>query len=163
MSEMTNTIMATRQAKLRSLRRMMGLKQLALANTLGVDQATVSRWERGGSPIRDHIWHKLLDIKEAWDTGEILPTQATDIDLDKYWPTLLKHYRAIRNISQEQLSETLEYTAMSVCRWENGLCKPSLASQTKLKDIILSCIETEALLRKLITQDSGVTSTVQPQ
>lgn len=153
MGEMTNPAMTTRSAKLRLYRRRMGLKQWALADMLGVDQSTVSRWERGSRPIDERIWRELLDIGTTWHAVETLPVPPADTDLDKHWPALLRHYRAVHKISQEQLSEILGFTTDSVRRWECGHWKPSLGSQIRLNSVILTCVETFALLRSLTTQD----------
>jgi transcriptional regulator with XRE-family HTH domain len=41
--------------KIRRLREARGIRQGALADALGVSQATVSRWEKGASPTGEHI------------------------------------------------------------------------------------------------------------
>ncbi|PWB82727.1 MAG: transcriptional regulator [Methylocystaceae bacterium] len=52
----------------RSLRRMRlfyEVKQSYLAEVVGVDQATVSRWERGQSPISPKTWSKIRQFFEG--------------------------------------------------------------------------------------------------
>jgi len=51
--------------RLRRLRRLMGLKQLVLAQDLGVDQATISRWEAGVQTPSPEIQQKALEVLSA--------------------------------------------------------------------------------------------------
>lgn len=140
--------------KLRSFRRRMGLKQWALADLLGIDQATVSRWERGSRPVDARIWRTLVEMERSRDPATFHPTPGLDLDPDDHWPVLLKHYRANRDISQEQLAEIIGCTASSVCRWECGLCRPSLGSQIRLSAVILSCDETYRFFRNRMRRKS---------
>ncbi len=41
--------------RLKRLRRVVGLKQSALADLIEVDQATISRWENGGQTPSAHV------------------------------------------------------------------------------------------------------------
>ncbi|MCR9140005.1 MAG: helix-turn-helix domain-containing protein [Alphaproteobacteria bacterium] len=160
MGEMSNPIARTQSAKLRMFRRQMGLKQWALADMLGVDQSTVSRWERGSRPIEDRIWCELRNIGKIRRTVDSQPLRPAGADPDTHWPALLRHYRAVRKISQEQLSEILGFTADSVRRWETGQWKPSLGSQIRLNSVILACAETTALLHRLMTENPGASGSV---
>lgn len=129
--------------EIRSYRRRMGLKQGALADLLGVDQATVSRWERGQSPIDRTVLRKLSN-------PPLTPRPFADADLDSVWPSLLKFYRSARGISQEQLAYRLNCSAYSVSRWETGKFKPDLGAQMRLRDLILSPLENDSQIRQLV-------------
>lgn len=50
---------------LRRLRMLKGIKQSHLAELLGVDQASISRWERGGMPPGPDRWAAILDLLAA--------------------------------------------------------------------------------------------------
>lgn len=129
--------------EIRSFRQRMGLKQGALADLLGVDQATVSRWERGQSPIDQTALGKLQKNK-------VISRPFAHTDLDNVWPALLKFYRSARGISQEQLAGLLNCSAYSVSRWECGKHKPDLGAQIRLRDQILSPLESDRKVRGLV-------------
>ncbi|MCR9139982.1 MAG: helix-turn-helix domain-containing protein [Alphaproteobacteria bacterium] len=128
---------------IRSYRRRMGLKQDALATMLGVDQATISRWERGRSPIDPDVLGKLRD-------SSLTSRPFFNADLDNVWPALLRFYRSARGISQEQLADRLNCSAYSVSRWECGKFKPDLGAQMRLRDLILSPLENDRQVGRLI-------------
>ncbi|MBP0581075.1 helix-turn-helix transcriptional regulator [Labrys sp. LIt4] len=50
---------------LRRLRMLKGIKQSHLAELLGVDQASISRWERGIMPLGQDRWVAILDLLAA--------------------------------------------------------------------------------------------------
>lgn len=128
---------------IRSYRRRMGLKQGALADLLGVDQATVSRWERGQSPIDQTALGKLRDTGPA-------SSPFVNADLDNVWPALLRFFRSARGISQERLADLLNCSAYSVSRWECGKFKPDLGAQMRLRDLILSPLENDRQVCRLV-------------
>lgn len=129
--------------KLRSFRRRMGLKQWALADLLGINQATVSRWENGSAPIGDRIWRRLAEMERRRDPATNQSAPGIGRDPDDHWPALLKHFRVIHNLSQEELAEIAGCVASSVCRWECGMYRPSLGFRIRLNAVILSCDETQ--------------------
>ncbi|QEN90972.1 helix-turn-helix transcriptional regulator [Labrys sp. KNU-23] len=47
---------------LRRLRMLKGIKQSHLGELLGVDQASISRWERGTVPLGEDRWRTVLDL-----------------------------------------------------------------------------------------------------
>lgn len=47
---------------LRRLRMLKGIKQSHLGELLGVDQASISRWERGTVPLGEDRWLAVLDL-----------------------------------------------------------------------------------------------------
>lgn len=129
--------------EIRSFRQRMGLKQGALADLLGVDQATVSRWERGQSPIGQAALGKL-------QRTNMISRPFAQTDLENVWPALLKFYRSARGISQEQLANLLNCSAHSVSRWECGKHKPDLGAQIRLRELILSPLECDNQVRGLV-------------
>jgi transcriptional regulator with XRE-family HTH domain len=50
---------------IRRMRQLRGMKQSHLAELVGVDQATVSRWERGSSRLSDAHWAKVSRLLQA--------------------------------------------------------------------------------------------------
>lgn len=138
MGRIDQPVTTSKPAKLRSFRRRMGLKQCALAEMLAVDQATVSRWESGKSPIDDGIWQKLLEIRKTRQPVSNSTAIHAGLDPDEHWPTLLRCYRATNNITQEELSETLGCSPDSISRWERGLYRPNLSTLTHLQYVIFS-------------------------
>lgn len=48
--------------RLRQQRRVLGIKQLVIAQEMGVDQATVSRWESGQQKPETKIQHAVFDL-----------------------------------------------------------------------------------------------------
>jgi len=50
---------------LRRLRMLKGIKQSHLGELLGVDQASISRWERGTVPLGEERWRAVLDLLAA--------------------------------------------------------------------------------------------------
>lgn len=138
MGDTDNLVAASKAGQLKTFRRQMGLKQWALADMLGVDQATVSRWESGKSPIDDRIWKNLVDIRKDREATSSRSVVRPGLDPDEHWPLLLKRYRAMQNLSQEELSEMLGCTPDSVSRWERGLFKPNLSTLIQLRNVIFS-------------------------
>ncbi|MEM7427678.1 MAG: helix-turn-helix transcriptional regulator [Pseudomonadota bacterium] len=135
---------------LRSYRLRNGLKQVALAGMVGVDQATVSRWERGQAPIDERAWRTLQALEERQAGNTAQTGRISDADLDDHWPALLRFYRSTRSLSQEALSELLDYAPDSVSRWERELFKPDFVAQRKLRDLILAPLDNESMVRRLI-------------
>lgn len=62
--------MADWGAQLRRFRRLRSLKQTALAELIGVDQATVSRWERGQQSPDLGMQQRLRDLLRRIEPGE---------------------------------------------------------------------------------------------
>lgn len=56
--------------RLRRLRRAMGVKQLSLAHLMGVDQASISRWEAGWQTPSQETQQKALDALAASRTDD---------------------------------------------------------------------------------------------
>ncbi|HTY68863.1 MAG TPA: helix-turn-helix domain-containing protein [Alphaproteobacteria bacterium] len=57
-------------AQLRRFRRLRALKQAALAELIGVDQATVSRWESGRQSPDLAMQQRLRDLMRRIEPGE---------------------------------------------------------------------------------------------
>ena len=142
-------------AEIRAQRRILGLKQAALADLLDVDQATISRWERGLAPIEQSTWSKFQSISSPLALRNDWSGRLADTHLDSHWPTLLKHFRLIRRLNQEQFAELSGYAPESISRWESGRFLPSLAAQRKLRDLILSPLDSNRQLRQLIEWVDG--------
>ena len=62
-------------AEVRAQRRSMGLKQAALAELLDVNQATVSRWERGQLSIEGDVWTRFRELAEPHNLAHDWPSQ----------------------------------------------------------------------------------------
>ncbi|MCF6328639.1 MAG: helix-turn-helix domain-containing protein, partial [Henriciella sp.] len=56
--------------RLRRLRRALGMKQLALSHILGVDQATISRWENASQTPDANLQQRALDALSTSRTDD---------------------------------------------------------------------------------------------
>ena len=136
--------------EIRAQRRSLGLKQAALADLLGVNQATVSRWESGRIPIESDIWTRLQELRGQKNATLDWPREISTAKVEGQWPALLKQFRMIRNLSQEQLADITGHATESISRWETGRFVPSLSAQLKLRDLILSPLDNDSQLRGLL-------------
>lgn len=48
----------------------------------------------------------------------------------------LKQWRAIRNMSQEQLAEAISRTSMTISLWETGKSEPKYSDLIKLSQVL---------------------------
>ncbi len=134
---------------LRSLRRSLGLKQSALAEAIGVDQATVSRWENGHYPIDPQVFSKLpVKFGLACESREQL-FSLQNVAMDDNWPCLIRYYRVTRGLTMDQLAGLLAVDASTVFRWEAGMYRPCLGQQRKLRDLLLKPLESSEQFARL--------------
>ena len=134
---------------LRLIRRSLGLKQSALAEAIGVDQATVSRWENGQNPIDPQVFTRLLvDLNLASGScGQQLPLQ--NVAVDDNWPSLIRYYRVTRGLTLDQLAGLLAVDGSTVFRWESGIYRPCLGQQRRLRDLLLKPLDSSAQFARL--------------
>ena len=137
---------------IRSLRTRMGLNQKALADLCDVNQATVSRWERGLIPVDRNVQNLLRRVESSYNDAEPEPDKLAALDLHGQWPWLLKLYRSTRNISQEHLAELVDRSVETISRWERGQFAPDLKAQIMLRDLILAPLDSDNVLRKIKTR-----------
>ncbi|MCR9139822.1 MAG: helix-turn-helix domain-containing protein [Alphaproteobacteria bacterium] len=130
--------------QVRAMRREAGLSQSDFADSIGINQATVSRWERGHQPLGHHWCQTVLDffgrLPDTDGRTPVLPFT----DIDDNWPDLISYYRMTRSLSQLQLAEILDVENTTIYRWENGLSVPCLKEQRLLRDMILAPIGSNA-------------------
>lgn len=70
-------------AQIRRYRRLQGLKQATLAEAVGVDQSTVSRWESGGVVPDPKIQQRLLTLMRCSSADERLLRHTIGVALDE--------------------------------------------------------------------------------
>ncbi len=134
---------------IRRLRLHLNLSQRALADLLGVNQATVSRWERGDHPVDPAAQSRIMHLCKSHGVPTKKEGLPWDLNVDEHWPWLLRFYRASRALSQEQLAEIIGRSVDSVSRWERGCFTPDFGAQFKLRDLILAPLETDTVLEKM--------------
>jgi len=115
----------------KSFRVAQGYTQKRLAELIGADATSVSRWERGRdlpSPLFQERLTELIRIA----SNDVPPPAASASD-NADWPSLIKKLRKCRKWSQTHLSEILGVDPTTISRWERGRDTPSLAFQKLLK------------------------------
>ncbi|MCR9136756.1 MAG: helix-turn-helix domain-containing protein [Alphaproteobacteria bacterium] len=131
---------------IRAYRRSLGVDQIRFAEVLGVNQATISRWERGRTPIDQVRCRGIFQHLERSGTVEKPIEPFGNVNMDGHWPSLIKLYRQARGISQMLLAELLDVDVTTIYRWENGLVPPSLKEQIRLRDLLLKPLSVNANL-----------------
>lgn len=126
------------------MRREAGLSQAAFADSIGVNQATVSRWERERQPL-SHIWSKTaIGLFDRMGDADVQAPVLPFTDIDNNWPDLINFYRITRSLSQQQLADILNVEITTIYRWENAITVPCLKEQRFLRDLILAPIGSNA-------------------
>ncbi len=95
-------------SRLRRLRRAIGVKQLALASRLGIDQATVSRWEAGGQLPTAAMQQRALAM---------LATAGTD---DTALRRLVAHSSDCVHLVDEATHRCLAYSKARAAAWQRS-------------------------------------------
>lgn len=119
------------KVELRRFRRLHGYTQKALAEMIGADATSVSRWERGRDAPNAEFRERLTSLLQP---GFHEPP-ANELGPCTDWPDLIKSLRRKRGMSQTDLSEILGVDPTTVSRWERGRDKPSLAIQRQLRSL----------------------------
>ena len=117
---------------------------------LGVNQATVSRWESGRTHIDDASLGILKSHGLRLRRSTTWPKTLVDAHIDDQWPALITHFRLSRNVSQEFISDSIGCSVDSISRWERGMFKPDLKSQIKLRDLLLKPLDSDRELQQLL-------------
>lgn len=117
--------------EIKRLRVAHGHTQKSLAELIGADATSVSRWERGRDLPSPMFQERLAELIRSNSTGVLAPSVSTGDDTD--WPSLIKRLRKSRKWSQTNLSEILGVDPTTISRWERGRDTPSLAFQKLLK------------------------------
>lgn len=110
------------------LRKKLGITQEQLAERLGTIRITVSMWERGINKPKARYVKQLLAMM---DNTDIIQNEA----LLKMTPHAIKHLRATKGWSQEDLAKKLGTSHQLVNRWEKGKNKP-LKYASKLCELL---------------------------
>ena len=132
---------------IRSLRTRWGLNQKALADLCDVNQATVSRWERGLLPLDQGVLDLLHRVESSCANPQPDPDTLAALDLQGHWPWLLKFYRSFRNISQEQFADIMGRSPETISRWERGRYVPDLKAQIKMRDLVLAPLDSDSVFQ----------------
>jgi len=131
--------------ELQRLRISAGMSQKALADLLGVNVASVCRWETGSRiPKRDKL-EKLAVLFHCSIAGVSIPSDPSD--------TLGNQLRELRiksKLTLEQVAELLEISVGTIFHWENDDYAPKPDNLKKLADLYQ---ETIAEIRPPINQE----------
>ena len=90
------------------------MTQLALANIIGVDECTVTNWEKNHSQIRLYLLPKIIEF-----LGYV-PFQLPKETISGQ----LMAYRKLHGLTQRNLAKLLSVDETTIRDWENGKHKP---------------------------------------
>ena len=76
------------QPDFKAFRQKLGLKQKAIADLLDVDQATVSRWESGRTPVDLHLLSRLERIELPHSSAAMRTPLLDGHETDNPWPNM---------------------------------------------------------------------------
>ncbi|MDR3401446.1 MAG: helix-turn-helix transcriptional regulator [Chthoniobacter sp.] len=107
-------------------RRARGVTQKIFAGQLGVDQATLAKWERGErKPVGLFLSAVLAAIAAKTTTSNAI-ISATAIEKPQDgWGHRLLEYRTAQHLSQQQIAARIGVAQTTVARWESGEHHPT--------------------------------------
>lgn len=117
------------QKKIKIARKKMGIKQRELADMVGVNESTISAWERGVNPANWELLYKaipnLKDMMESeTDSCHVKRTRKQKLceNRVKYGPTqkLIKIAREQSGLKQRELAEMIGVNERTISAWERG-------------------------------------------
>ena len=131
--------------ELQQLRIRAGLSQKTLAELLGVNVASISRWENGSRiPKRDKL-EKLATLFHCSIAGVSAPFAPSNTLGNQ-----LRELRTKAEVTLEQVAELLEISVGTIFHWENDDYAPKPDNLKKLADLYQ---ETIAEIRPPINQE----------
>jgi transcriptional regulator with XRE-family HTH domain len=128
------------QLYLAEWRKHRGLTQQHLAERLGCEVMTVSRWERREVAITTDTIAALAEALggdlEPFDLFSH-PDRSTTTSKQQV-RLYLAEWREHRKLTQQQLADQLGSTSATVSRWETGQREPSLSAQKAIAEVLVS-------------------------
>jgi len=124
-------------ARIKALRKKLGLSQAALARALGVSTGSVAGWESGKNPVPRQRRGPLMELlrkrpKEPAPKAAPAPSKKSSKHVKTLSPEQIRKLRADAGLSRKALAEKIGVSANSIYNWETGRSAPKPASVEKL-------------------------------
>jgi len=114
--------------RLKKLREMRNLTLEEVGNHIGVNKATVQRYESGNIDIKRHIAIKLAEIFKVSPTYIMGWTDNISVDGDKIFSINLRKARLKKYLSAQQVMDALGVFETTYSGYEDGWLEPDIAT-----------------------------------
>ena len=139
--------------RLKELRKDRKETQEDIANMLGVDRTTYSKYESGASEPSFEILLKLSQIFNV-STDYLLGRTEQKNVVPSSFGQQLKALREEKDISQKELAEKLFVSAQAVSKWEKDKSSPNPETLAKIADIL--DVSADYLLERTEQQETPI-------